>query len=99
MQLPGFELPETLQARQRAYDDQSARVLEEMADRIENGTPQPAESIQLSQELLNSAIQATARAESPALPASRLQSFVAILHGIDALTTSLASEINNAAWG
>jgi hypothetical protein len=98
MQLPGFELPEALQARQRAYDNQSARVLEEMADRIENGTPQPAEDIQRSHELLNGAIQAIGNAQSPELPASRVQSFVAILRALDALTTSLASEINGAGW-
>jgi transposase len=34
-QLPGFELPEVLQAWQRQYDERSADLLDELADRIE----------------------------------------------------------------
>jgi hypothetical protein len=36
---PGFELPDAVRARQEAYDDASARRLEEMAERIENQVP------------------------------------------------------------
>ena len=34
-QVPGFEFPESIRVRQAAYDERSARMLEEMADRIE----------------------------------------------------------------
>ena len=35
MVLPGFELPHTVDAAQRAFDDELARTLEAIADRIE----------------------------------------------------------------
>ena len=39
-QVPGFELPEAIRLAQQAYDDRSAQMLEEMAERIEGSVPQ-----------------------------------------------------------
>jgi multidrug resistance protein MdtO len=89
LQLPGFELPESVRLKHQAYDDQSARMLEWMADAIEQNAPEP-DDVERSRQLLKSLIQ---EIEASQLPAGRIQSFVALLQGIDRLTTSLASDI------
>jgi multidrug resistance protein MdtO len=92
-QLAGFELSESVRLLHEAYDDHSARMLEEMAGRIENNTSRPEETIERSHELLNAAVQEIQTEESSQLPSGRTQSFVTLLRGIDRLTTSLSSEI------
>jgi multidrug resistance protein MdtO len=93
LQLPGFELPESVRLRHQAYDEHSARMLEEMADRIEHDASRPQNSVERSHELLNITVQGIPAEESGQLPSGRAQSFVAVLRAIDGLTTSLASEI------
>jgi hypothetical protein len=93
LQLPGFELPESVRLRHQAYDEHSARMLEEMADRIEHDASRPQDSVERSHELLNITVQGIPAAESGQLPSGRAQSFVAVLRAIDGLTTSLASDI------
>ena len=65
LQLPGFELPETVRLRQQAYDDHSAHMLEQMADRIEHDTPYASNTVEESHELLNRAMEAI-HSEQPA---------------------------------
>jgi len=91
-QVPGFELPESVRLRQQAYDEHSARMLEEMADRIENNTPYTSNGVD-SRALLNRTVDAVECEQPTQLPTGRAQMFVELLRGIDALTTSLASEI------
>jgi multidrug resistance protein MdtO len=98
LQLPGFELPEAVRLQQQAYDENSARMLEQMADRIDNNTSYASNAIEGSQELLNRTIEAIQREEPAQLPAGRAQSFITLLRGIDGLTTSLASEIARENW-
>ena len=93
LQLPGFELPENVRLVQQAYDDHSAHMLEEMAERIERNAPLAENSIEESQELLNGMIEEIQREEPAQLPPGHAESFVALLRRIDSLTTSLASEI------
>jgi len=93
LQLPGFELPESVRLLQEAYDDHSARMLEDMAGRIQNNASQPEDVIERSRALLDAAIQAIQTAEASQFPAGRTPSFVTLLRGIDRLTTSLSSEI------
>jgi multidrug resistance protein MdtO len=90
--LPGFELPESVRLRHEEYDEHSAHMLEEMADRIE-GAPAAENSIRESHELFNRTVEEI-HGEGPAqLPSGRAASFVALLRSIDALTSSLASEV------
>jgi multidrug resistance protein MdtO len=93
LQLPGFELPESVRRRQQAYDDHSARLLEEMADRIEHNAPHASDGISDSHELLKETVQGIQSEVGSQLPAGRVQSLITLLRGIDGLTTSLASEI------
>ncbi len=90
LQLPGFELPEAVHLSQQEYDNRSARLLEEMADRIEGSSPQV--SSEDSFKLLEQTLQGCCTEEAQQLPAERIQSFVTLLRGIDGLTTSLAEE-------
>jgi multidrug resistance protein MdtO len=92
LQAPGFELPAAVRLRQEAYDDVSARMLEEMADRIENQIPGIGTDAEQRDELMRSLHEAEAEA-SRKLSSPQSQSFLTLLHGIDALTTSLAAEI------
>jgi multidrug resistance protein MdtO len=93
LQLPGFELPETVRLRQQAYDEHSARMLEDMADWIEHSAPHASNGIDDSHELLKETLQGIQAEEGPQLPTGRVQSLISLLRGIDSLTTSLALEI------
>ena len=93
VQLPGFKLPEPVRLAQQAYDDRSAGMLEDMADRIE-GKAQPVGSVPGSSfEDLEQAVRACCVPEPQQLPQEPLQSFLALVREIDRLATSLAEEI------
>ena len=91
-QVPGFELPEAIRLAQQAYDDRSAQMLEEMAERIEGSVPQAGPAPEDAFELLEKTIQAYYE-ESQQPPAAHVWSFTTLLRGIDSLTNSLAAEI------
>ena len=86
LQAPGFELPDSVRVRQQAYDGESARMLEAMADRID-GRAQQFEGV--AEGTLHD-LEAEA---SRALSSTQAQSFVTLLREIDAVTRSLAAEI------
>jgi multidrug resistance protein MdtO len=77
LQLTGFELPEQLLQALREYDQDSARILEQIADWVECDQP-PAEPLAKT---------------SPPLSGPQPQSFETLIRGIDDLTNSLAKTI------
>jgi multidrug resistance protein MdtO len=91
-QVPGFELPEAIRLAQQAYDDRSAQMLEEMAERIEGSVPQAGPASEDAFKLLEKTIQAYYE-ESQQTPAAHVWSFTTLLRSIDSLTNSLAREI------
>ena len=93
LRAPGFEVPETVCIRQQAYDEVSARILEEMADRIDDRAPQIASDAEQPHGRLKQMLRDAEAEASRELPAAQAQSFVALLREIDALTNSLAAEI------
>jgi multidrug resistance protein MdtO len=93
LHLPGFELPEAVRVSQQEYDDRSARMLDDMADRIEGKASQVGLISEYSLEHLEQTVQGCCAKEPQQLPAARVHSFLALLRGIDSLTTSLAEEI------
>jgi multidrug resistance protein MdtO len=93
LQFPGFELPENVRLLHQAYDDHSAHMLEEMAERIERNAPRAGNSIEESHELLNRMVDGIQGAEPAELPPGRAESFLALLRRMDSLTASLALEI------
>ena len=92
-QVPGFDFPDSIRTRQAAYDEQSARVLEAMAARIEGNGPGAKSLLEGAQALLNRTIGEVQAAEARGLPAHRAQSFITLLRSIDELTASLFAEI------
>jgi multidrug resistance protein MdtO len=80
LRLPGFEAPRAALDAQKAFDECEGRVLEQLADEIETGTPR------------QSSLPECLSAWRPELFDS---SHLALLHGLDGLTSSLAAEIDN----
>jgi len=93
LQLPGFELPEAVRVSQQEYDDRSARMLEDIADRIEGRERQVARVPRNALERLEQTVQAYCDGESEEAPRVRVRSFLALLREIDRLTTSLDEEM------
>jgi multidrug resistance protein MdtO len=93
LQVPGFEVPDAVRLRQEAYDDVSARELEEMADRIEKPVSVKEPEAEELQQLLNRSLHETDAAALQELPATQAESFLTLLHGVDSLTNSLAQEV------
>jgi len=94
-QLPGFELPHTLGAAQRAFDDELARTLEAIADRIE-GQPSQAGLLEESLAGLERAVGTHEESEPQPETANRFQALLSLHRRIESLTSSLQKEIGNA---
>ena len=93
--LPGFELPHTVGAAQRAFDDELARELEAIADRIE-GRPSQVGLFEVSLARLERAVSAYKGWEPQPETADRFQAFLSLHRRIESLTSSLQKEIGNA---
>jgi multidrug resistance protein MdtO len=93
--LPGFELPHTVGAAQRAFDDELARVLEAMADRIE-GRPSQVGLFEESFTRLERVVSTHEGSEPQAETADRFQAFLSLDRRIESLASSLQKEIGNA---
>jgi multidrug resistance protein MdtO len=90
---PGFELPHTVGVAQRAFDDELARALEAMADRIEG---RPSSQAKLSEESLahlERAVRAYDVPETQQKLASRFQALLSLHRRIEGLATSLQEDI------
>jgi multidrug resistance protein MdtO len=100
LQLPGFELPESVRLRQQAYDEASAGMLEEMADRVEGRERHVGSGAEEMSELIGRKLQDAEAAAKRELPVAQAHSFVTLLGEIDGLTTFLVGQIatETAAW-
>jgi multidrug resistance protein MdtO len=93
--LPGFELPHTVGAAQRAFDDDLARTLEAIADRIE-GRPSQVGLFEESLARLEHAVNTYEGSEPQPETAGRFQAFLSLHRRMESVTTSLQKEIGNA---
>jgi multidrug resistance protein MdtO len=93
LQLPGFELPGSVRMLQQEYDDRSARVLEDLADWIEDKPRQGRLMSGDSFEHLEQKANACCVEEKRGIGEAHIPSFMTLLRGIDGLTRSLAEEI------
>ena len=93
LQLPGFELPQSVRLLQQAYDERSARVLEDLADQIESNSRQARPMSEDSFGHLEQKLHACYAKEELPVAEAHVRSFITLLRGIDSLTTSLAEEI------
>jgi multidrug resistance protein MdtO len=99
LRLPGFELPEAGQIALREYNDCSARMLENMAARLESGeahitpetTPEPEDTGQLLERF-----EGGCGAHEPRELPAHIPPFMLLLRKIDGVTRSLAEEIAGA---
>jgi multidrug resistance protein MdtO len=93
LQLPGFILPEDVVVSLQAYDECSAQMLENIADRMEGktsqGTPVPGDS----SALLGHIVDSCRVDESRLLLSEHGATFVPLLRQIDRLTGRLADQI------
>jgi len=90
--LPGFELPHTVDAAQRAFGDELARTLEAMADRIEGRSSQvkPAEE---SLARLEHTVSTYDGHEPEKQAGIRLQAFLSLHRRVENIATSLQKEL------
>ena len=93
--LPGFELPNTVGEAQRTFDDELARALEAIADRIE-GRPSQVGLFEESLTRLERAVSSYEGSEPRQPTADRFQAFLSLHRRIESLTSSLQKEIGNA---
>ena len=93
LRVPGFELPETVGLRQQAYDEASARMLEEMADRVEGRAPAITNGAEGPPELLKQKLHDVEAEAFRELPIAQVRSFVTLFREIDVLTHSLSEQI------
>lgn len=93
LHLPGFELPEPMQAAQHEFDDSVAAMLENMADRLEGKTDRPVEIPESPFALLEKVVQECCPAEGPF--SAQLRTFLPLSRRIDAFTRSLNQEIGS----
>ncbi len=93
LQLPGFVLPEAVIVSLQAYDERSAQMLEDIADRMEGKTSQGRPASADSFALLEQILELCRTDESRLLLSEHGATFVPLLRQIDQLTTRLANQI------
>jgi hypothetical protein len=93
LQLPGFELPEELREAQQEFSATFARMLDNLADRIEGGPPNENLNFGDAVEHLERKIQACFSKGSSELLAAHLQTLQSLSRRMGSLTISLAHKI------
>jgi multidrug resistance protein MdtO len=93
LQLPGFELPELLRVQLETYDNDSARLLENMADWVERNEPMSTDRGDVFAERPSRTAERIAAEAAAQLPPGRAQSLISLLRGIHEVTTGLATEV------
>ena len=90
--LPGFELPQSVVVAQRAFDDELARTLNALADRID-GRRSAVKAAEDWLEPLEHAVKVYDTAETQQETADRFKAFLSLHRRIESLATSLQREI------
>jgi multidrug resistance protein MdtO len=86
LQLPGFELPESVRAAQQAFDNQLAKTLDGMANRIDGEVAGPKDNVEDSFQRLEQSV----RTE---VLTAELQTFLTLSRNIESVASSLDKEI------
>ena len=93
LQLPGFELPESVRLAQKEFDQSLAKMLDGMADRLEGKAGKGAESLEALFARLKEMADACESAQAPVLLTGHPRTFVSLLRRIETLAVSLNQEI------
>jgi multidrug resistance protein MdtO len=93
LQLPGFELPETVRQAQLEFDNRLSNVLEGMADRMEEKGPGMRENLEESFRLVEQAV-STCCADLPKEAfTAQLEAFLPLSRRIETLASNLDKEM------
>jgi multidrug resistance protein MdtO len=93
LQLPGFELPETVRVAQQQFDDRLARMLDRMADRMEGKPPKETDRFEDAFERLEQTVRHCCSEGPQELLTAEMQAFLALSRSIENVTISLDKEI------
>jgi len=93
LQLPGFDLPETVRVAQRGLDDELAKMLEDMANRMEDKGPEGKNNLKPSFGSLEQTVRMCCSEGPQRLLPIELQTFLVLSRNMESLTTSLDKEI------
>jgi len=96
VQFSGFELPETIATEQRKFDNEVARTLSAMADRMEGRFPEEQPSLDSRLLRLERSVESYSAAAPRDTSRGRLQAFVALHRRIASVATSLQQEMQSA---
>ena len=92
--LPGFELPPPVSLAQREFDEEVAKTLDAIADRLEDKPVAPRESaLENSFKHLEESVQACDRGKSPRASPGRLETFLTLSRRTEQLTNLLDREM------
>jgi len=92
-QLPGFELPDTVLASQHYFDEQSAELLDGIADRMEGKTTQQRADLEESFERVEQAVRSCRLGEPRKAPEPRLGILLQLCSRLKGLAIALDQEI------
>jgi len=93
VRLPGFDLPDPIHSAQRQFDEEFARILEGMADRLEGKPAEVRDSFNNSFQHLEQSVETYAPTESQTMLATGLRTYLARNRRIRAVTCALLQEI------
>jgi multidrug resistance protein MdtO len=93
LQLPGFELPEAVRVAQEEFDERLARVLDDMADRMEGKASERGGGFTDAFGRLEQTVRAFGSEGPQGALAAALQTFLALSRSLASVTMSLDKEI------
>jgi multidrug resistance protein MdtO len=93
VRLPGFDLPDAIHPVQREFDEEFARILEGMANRLEGKPAEVRDNFEKSLQHLEQSVGSYAATESQATLAAGPRTYLARNRRIRAVTCALLQEI------
>jgi multidrug resistance protein MdtO len=93
LRLSGFDLPEPVERAQQDFDEDMAKVLEGMADRMAGKVAERKDNLEHSFDRLEQTIRSCCSEGSQELLTAKLQTFLALCRNIESVTVSLDKEI------
>jgi multidrug resistance protein MdtO len=93
LRLSGFDLPEPVELAQQEFDEELAKVLDGMADRVEGKASERKDHLEHSFEHLEETIRSCRSEGSQESLSAKLHTFLALSRNIESVTVSLDKEI------
>jgi multidrug resistance protein MdtO len=93
LRIPGFELPESVRLAQQQFEECLARTLNDMADRLQGGTRERTQSLELAFAQLKESVRIAGSVETHEVLNANLKTFLLLSERITGLADSLAKDI------